>query len=113
MTEKETVALPRAPQLDRLDPDIRNHDATYRFDLGDDRSILLSLEQGRLAARDGGSDAACVIACSPDNFRRFMNGELNLLTAFLRGDASIRGDLAAAKRLYRYLRFANTKENQT
>jgi len=69
------------------------------------------MEQGRLTAREGPADAACVIACSPADFRRFLNAERNLLTAFLCGDASIQGDLAAAKRLYRYLRLANAKEN--
>ena len=39
-----------------------------------------------------------------DTFHHVLSGESNLLTAFLRGDARMRGDLVSARMIYVFLR---------
>jgi len=109
MTPNETITLPRTPPADHLAPEFRDTTATYRFDLSDNRSFILVLDHGQLALREGREEADCVLSCDPKSFHRVLSGDLNLLTAFMRGDVQLSGDLAAAKRLYRYLRLANLK----
>ena len=105
------LLLPRPPPAERLPPGYRNTVTSFRFDLSDRRSYLLVLDHGRLSAREGGGKAECILSCSPENFRRILNGELNLLIAVLRGSVRFRGNSDAAKILYFYLRLANARED--
>jgi putative sterol carrier protein len=105
----ETITLPRTPPSDHLAPEFRDTTATYRVELSDQRSFILALDHGRLTLREGREEADCVLSCAPEVFPRVLSGDLNLLTAFMRGDVRIGGDIGAAKRLYRYLRLANLK----
>jgi putative sterol carrier protein len=112
MPNSETITLPRTPPADRLNPEFRETTAITRFDLSDNRSFMLTLDHGSLDLREGRDAAPTVFACSPEDFRRALRGELNLLTAFMRGDVRISGDLGTAKTLYRYLRLVNAREDR-
>ena len=103
----ETIAPPKTPPSDRLSPEFRDASATYRFDLTDGRSFMLVLDHGRPSLREGREEAECVFESSPEDLRRTLAGEENLLTALMRGDVHVQGNLASAKRLYRYLRLAD------
>jgi hypothetical protein len=110
MGAQDIFTLPPSPPVDRLPPEIRELTARYRFDLDDGRSLMLTLQRGQLGLEDGGGEADCVIRCPADLFHRLLSAETNLLTAFMRGDAVLTGQLDAAKRLYRFLRLAASKE---
>ena len=109
----ETLILPQTPPIDQLPPELRELRGTYRFDLDDGRSFMLRLDRGRLSAEEGSAEADCVLRCPMTAFIRALSGRLNLLSAFMRGDIQLQGDLELAKRLYRYLRIARTEEERS
>jgi putative sterol carrier protein len=110
MATHDVFTLPPSPPLDRLPPEIRERTARYRFDLDNGRSFVVTLDRGRLALDEGSGETDCIVKTPADLFPRLLSGEANLLTAFMRGDAAMTGDLDAAKRLYRFLRLAQSKE---
>ena len=106
----ETLTLPQTPPTDQLPPELRELRAAYRFELEDGRSFMLRLDWGRLTVEEGAVEADCLLRCRMEDFIRALSGRLNLLTAFMRGDVHLQGDLELAKRLYRYLRIARMQE---
>lgn len=104
----ETLILPQTPPMDQLAPELRELRARFRFDLEDGRSFMLTLDQGRLGVTEGAAEAECVLRCSMEEFHRILSGRMNLLTAAMRGDVHMDGNIEYAKRLYRYLRIART-----
>jgi putative sterol carrier protein len=106
----ETLVLPQTPSMDQLPPELRETRAAYRFELEDGRSFMLRLILGRLTVEEGSAEAEVVLRCRMEDFIRALNGRLNLLSAFMRGDIHLQGDLESAKRLYRYLRLARMQE---
>jgi len=108
MQPNETLILPQTPAMDQLPPELRETRATYRFDLADGRSFMLMLDRGRLGVTEGAAEAECVLRCSMEAFHRVLSGRMNLLTAAMRGDVHLDGNIENAKRLYRYLRIART-----
>ena len=106
----ETLVLPQTPPMDQLPPEVREARAAYRFELEDGRSFMLRLVLGRLTMEEGTAASDCLLRCRMEDFMRMLSGRLNLLTAFMRGDIHLQGDLELAKRLYRYLRLARMQE---
>jgi putative sterol carrier protein len=105
----DDIAAPEAPPADRLPPDLREAVERHRVEPTDGPPFTLVLERGRLRVEttaEGPADD--VIRGTTDDVRRLLRGELNLMTAFMRGDVRFSGDLACAKRLYRWLRLARS-----
>jgi putative sterol carrier protein len=100
----ELLILPQAPPTEQLPPDLRAAVRRYGIETDDGRSFMLTLDHGHLSLEEGGGPADCVISCSMDTFHHVLSGESNLLTAFLRGDARMRGDLVSARMIYVFLR---------
>lgn len=109
----ETLILPQTPPMDQLPPELRDLKGTYRFEIDDGRLFMLRLDRGRLSLEEGSAQADVVLRCPMTGFIRALSGRLNLLTAFMRGDIHLQGDLELAKRLYRYLRIARTEEERS
>ena len=109
----ETLILPQTPPTDQLPPELRDMRATYRFELEDGRTFMLRLDWGRLSVEEATGDADCIVRCPMAEFVAALSGKLNLLTAFMRGDIHMQGNLETAKRLYRYLRIARMKDGQS
>jgi putative sterol carrier protein len=107
----ETLILPQTPAMDQIPPELRDARATYRWELVDGRSFMLRLNSGRLTIEEGTGEADCLLRCTMNDLMRALSGRLNLLTAFMRGDIHIQGNLEPAKRLYRYLRIARMQES--
>jgi putative sterol carrier protein len=104
MSAKETLVLPEPPPATRLPPEMRESRTRYRFDLDDGRSFTLALDRGRLSLEEGGDpEADCVLHCTAEEFQGIVAGDRNLLTAMMRGDIRVAGNLEWARRLYRYL----------
>ena len=107
----ELLILPQAPPLNQLPPDLHDAQARYRVEIEDGRSFLLTIDHGRLSLKEDGGEGDGVLKCSMDVFHRVLSGDVNLLTAFIRGDVRMSGDLRAIKALYRFLRLCRTQRN--
>jgi putative sterol carrier protein len=109
MPRSFSVTLPAPPRRERLDPDLCETTARYRFDLKDGPSFTLLLDHGRLAVEDPPSATAdCAVTCTGEEAERILRGDENVLTAFMRGELRLETPAALdlAKRLYRFLRAA-------
>jgi putative sterol carrier protein len=90
-------------KAERFDERLVDFEGSYRFDIEGVGSYLVEVDHGRVAARPSSDPADCVITASPDDFVRIMEGEQNLLTAFLQGRVGFQGDLAVAMVVHRLL----------
>jgi putative sterol carrier protein len=107
MSSPFAALLPQPPPIDRLAPDLRETVARYRVELDEGSSVDVVLDHGRLSVEEASGTADCVMKCSGDQLGRLLHGEVNLMTAFLRGDIQLqKGSLELGKRLYRFLRSA-------
>jgi len=106
MDVRQQMTLPPTPSADRIPPEIRELVKEYRIELTDGRIFMLRLDRGVLRLEERTAEADCSLRCSAEMLHRFLNGEANLMTALMRGDVRVTGDLEAGKRLYRYLRLA-------
>jgi putative sterol carrier protein len=109
MSTPELLILPQAPPSEQLPPDLRESLDRYRIDLDDGRSFILTLDHGHLSLEEGAGEATCVICCTMETFHRVLSGETNLLTAFMRGDVRMKGELLSGRRLYRFMRLSRGK----
>ena len=93
-----------------LPPSIKGASIRYRFELenGEHWDILLSGGLLRLADQEAERD--CVIQCAPETFVAIISGRINLLTALVRGELRIRGEIGKVKLLYTFLRYARPTE---
>jgi putative sterol carrier protein len=82
---------------ERFDERLVDFQGSCRFDIEGVGSYRVEVDHGRVAARVGPGSADCVITCGPDDFVRIMEGEQNLLTAFMQGRVGFQGELAVAK----------------
>jgi putative sterol carrier protein len=112
MKVQEPLVVPPAPAADRLPPEIREMAAEYRVELSDGRVLTLRLDRGVLSVEDRASEAECRLKSSPELLQRALTGEINLLTALMRGDIRVSGNLEWAKRLHRYLRISKQSRAQ-
>lgn len=110
MPPSDVVVLPEPPPGVRLPPDVRDTVSRYRLDVEDGRTFLLTLDRGRLSLEEPGTgEADCVLRGSRSEILKLLAGELNLLTALMRGDIHISGNIESARRLYRFLHLAGRK----
>ena len=109
MALPEPLQVPPAPPSDRLPPELRDMIARFGFELTDGRAFLLRYDCGRLTLEARAAETDCRIRCAMDTCQQILHGELNLLTAFMRGEAHVSGDMEAAQRLYRYLRLVKAE----
>jgi putative sterol carrier protein len=79
------------------DPQVRNVDATVRFDLdegGSTESWLLEMHQGDLEVStvDSGRAADCVLSTRRAVFNGIASGATNPMVAMLRGELTLEGE---------------------
>jgi putative sterol carrier protein len=73
-------------------PSLRGVKGTYRFDIEGVGSWRVTVDDGALWIREGAGEADCSIACAEQEFLHLMRGEMNLVTAFMRGEVRVGGD---------------------
>lgn len=81
-------------------------DGTVRFDLSlGDRidNWLVTVRHGEITASHGGGDADCVVQLDKDLFDRMVTGQANAMTALLRADMIVTGDVKLLVLLERLL----------
>lgn len=93
-----------------LPPKLQTATLRYRFKLDGGPTMDLLLDQGRLSPGKPGDQPDCEVSCSPDEFAAVLEGQHNLLTAFMRGDVRLQGSITAAKTLYTFLRYSQLEE---
>ncbi|MFY1686693.1 SCP2 sterol-binding domain-containing protein [Plantactinospora sp. WMMB782] len=87
------------------EPMLRRVTGRLRFDL-DGHSPdhwLLVIEGGRIDVTRSAGPATCVVRTTGELFERIVTGEANPLTARLRGDLTVEGDLALLRLFERSL----------
>ena len=77
---------------------------TYLFDVRDTGKWYVTITDGHIDVSEDGPEPDCVIECGPDDVVKIAAGEMNLLTALLRGQISARGDLALAQKFHSFVR---------
>jgi hypothetical protein len=95
----------RVSQRGRVDS-LGEIDGTIRFDvkIGDRiDSWLLTIQGGRVTVSHGGGDADCVVDLDKDLIDRMATGEANAMTALLRADMMVTGDVKLLVLLERLL----------
>ena len=90
-------------KAERFDERLEDYQGTCRFDVEGVGSYLAEVDHGRMAVRESHGPADCVITASPEDFVRLLEGEQNLLTAFMQGRISFQGDPTVAKMVHGFL----------
>jgi len=78
------------------EPMLNGLNATVRFDISHDgrtRSWRVDIRNGDISVSPGNGDADCVIAADQTVFDGIASGEVNAMTAMLRGELVVSGDL--------------------
>jgi putative sterol carrier protein len=91
---EQVIADAKAKEFDER---VKHIQGSYRFDVEGVGSQRLEVDHGRLSIREDAGPADCVIACSAEDLVRIVDGEQNMLTAYMQGRVRIDGDLALAK----------------
>ena len=72
---------------------------SYLFDVDQVGTWRVSVDHGKIQVFEGAHAADCIIRTSAMEFAHILKGERNLLTAFMRGEVEVEGDLALAQKL--------------
>jgi hypothetical protein len=84
----------------RKNPDVpllKGIKGTYRFDVEDVGSWRVTVDDGAIWVRDGMGEADCIVGSTEHDFLSIASGEMNLLTALLRGEIHFEGDRGLLK----------------
>ncbi|MBI5547755.1 MAG: SCP2 sterol-binding domain-containing protein [Deltaproteobacteria bacterium] len=90
-------------QAKQHDERLKNVQGSYRFDIEGVGSYRLEVDRGRVRVQESSEPADCVLACEPDDFVRIIEGQQNMLTAYMQGRVRIEGDVALAKVFHGFL----------
>lgn len=74
-------------------------DATYRFDVGEDGSWRVEIQDGAARVEESQADADCVVRASRETFEKIVRGKQNPATAVMLGKLKIEGDMTLALKL--------------
>jgi putative sterol carrier protein len=73
--------------------------ASYRFDVEDEGSWRLEVDDGVLSVEESAAAADCIIWSSEETFLRIVAGEESAMGAYLAGKVKVAGDVGLAVRL--------------
>jgi len=93
-----------------LPPSVKGASVRYRFELEDGARWDILLDCGRLQPADQGGNPDCVFQCDRETCVGILSGRKYLLTALVRGDLRLHGDVALVKLLHTFLRYARPME---
>ena len=84
----------------RADPArARDLSASYRFDIADQGSWHVDVENGSVTVTQSSEPADCVIATDEQTFLAVVRNEQNPMGAFMTGKIRVEGDMGLALRL--------------
>ena len=84
----------------RADPArARDLSASYRFDIADQGSWHVDVENGAVTVTQSSEPADCVIATDEQTFLAVVRNEQNPMGAFMTGKIRVEGDMGLALRL--------------
>jgi hypothetical protein len=110
MTVDELLSLLESLNPPLLPPSVKGASVRYRFEIEDGARWNILLDRGRLRPADQEGSPDCVFQCDRETCVGILSGRNSLLTALVRGDFRLQGDLARAKVLYTFLRYARPLE---
>jgi len=96
-------------------PLLEKMDGTVRFDIAEgDRidHVLMTIRNGDVSVSHGEADADCVVEADGAVFDGIANGEMNIMSALLRGELQVRGDVGMAVLIQRIFPSPPSPRNQ-
>ena len=97
--DSATVVVQQLP-AHGFDPRLHGVHGTIRFDVVGSGTWRLRIEDGRTELTEGAGASDLTIACEEADFGDLLRGSASLLTAALRGDVDVQGDIALALRFH-------------
>jgi putative sterol carrier protein len=73
--------------------------ASYRFDVEDEGSWRLEVDDGVVSVEESAAAADCIIWSSEETLLRIVTGEESAMGAYFTGKVKVAGDVALAMRL--------------
>jgi len=87
------------------DPELEGlHGRTLRFDIEGHGSWVLTVKGLTVEAIESTAPADTVVTCSEADFHALRSGELNMVTAWMRGEIQIEGDPLLAQKVHSVIR---------
>lgn len=83
-----------------FDPHLQGVRGTIRFDVAGAGTWRLHIDDGFTELLEGAGPSDLTIACEEPDFGDLLHGTTSLLTATLRGDVEVQGNLALALRFH-------------
>jgi putative sterol carrier protein len=102
----ERAAATHDPELEGLDG------RTLRFTVEGQGSWLLTIKDGGIDVAESTAPADTVVSTSEPDFYALTNGELNLVTAWMRGQIQVEGDPWIAQKLHSVIRARSYDRSQ-
>jgi putative sterol carrier protein len=84
--------------------DLEGLHATCRFDILDEGSWVITVDDGDIRLERSSRAADCVVSCDRDEFMRLAAGEANLINSAMQGRIRVDGSSLVAKKLHGVLR---------
>ncbi|NVO07101.1 MAG: SCP2 sterol-binding domain-containing protein [Rhodoferax sp.] len=78
-------------------------DATLRFDLGEDGSIVIDGKSTPNSVSNESIATDCTVAITLDNLQAMLDGDLDPVAGFMSGKLQVSGDMSVAMRLQRVI----------
>lgn len=97
--ESASVTVEQLP-AHGFDPRLQGVRGTIRFDVAGTGTWRLRIDDGRTELIEGGGPSDLTITCEPADFGDLLRGTTSLLTATLRGDVEVKGNIALALRFH-------------
>jgi putative sterol carrier protein len=94
----------RDAKAKRYDARASRIQGSYRFDIEGRGSYRLYVDHGHVELREDRSPADCVITLDAEEFVLIVDGQQDLLTAYMQGRVHVEGDLALAKAFHGAMR---------
>ena len=77
---------------------------TYLFDIKDAGCWHVTVEDGRVKAKESNEPAQCGIECKEEDFMPIVEGRQSLVTAWMQGRVKVTGDVALAQKFHGFVR---------
>ena len=96
-TAQEVFKLHR---MQKYEPVLRGVHGTYLFDIDKVGCWFVAVDDGTIRVEETKRDADCIISCDESDFVDIVEGQRQLITAYMQGRVKIHGDMALAQKFH-------------